>query len=135
MVYLDGFLWLLVLTPNGLKRRHMFLELQHTTQKDKHNWQTKVRKYKDLFDRGDNLVQFFSTRTSQVLVVTMDTQYVASHKQWTEEVLRREGDRGRAYGDRFHIGSYVNTVSETEFFLTPRFAIPFQDRPCSLFGT
>ena len=139
-LYPDGFLRLLVPTPNGLKRRHMFLELQHTTQRDKHNWQTKVRKYIDLFDQASLLEQFFATRTPQVLVLTMDTEYIAYHKQWTEEVLAERGDRGRAYSNRFLIGVYDTGISDMtllpeQYFCTPRFSTPFQSTPRSVFGT
>jgi hypothetical protein len=139
-LYPDGFLRLLVPTPNGLKRSYTFLELQHTTQKDKHTWQTKVQKYLNLFDHPDNLEKFFHTRTPQVLVLTMATEYVASHKQWTEEVLHAAGGRGRGYRTRFLIGSYDPGISDMtippeQFFSTPRFAMPFQRTPRSVFGT
>jgi hypothetical protein len=104
-LYPDGFLRLLVPTPNGLKRRYTFLELQHTTQKDEANWKTKCRKYLTLFEHEDHLETFFSTRTPRVLVITMDAEYVVHHKQWTEEVLAGEGSRGRGYSNRFLIGA------------------------------
>jgi Replication-relaxation len=131
-LYPDGFLRLLVPTPNGLKRKYTFLELQHTTQKDKHNWQTKVRKYLDLFARTETLATHFHTRTPRVLVLTMDEEYVSYHTQWTEEVLAERGEKGRGYGSRFMIGSYDSGISDMstaplQFFCAPRFSIPFTD--------
>jgi len=131
-LYPDGFLRLLVPTANGLKRRYLFLELQHTTQKDKHNWQTKVRKYRDLFDRPDLLEKFFSTRAPQALVITTDEAFVAYHKAWTEEVLAEAGEKGRSYSNRFLIGAYDKGINDMsmppdQFFCTPRFYAPFQD--------
>ena len=139
-LYPDGFLRLLVPTPNGLKRRYTFFELQHTTQKDKHSFQTKVRKYIDLFDHTDILTQYFSTRAPQVLVLTMDTEYIASHKKWTEEVLQQAGARGRAYSNRFLIGAYDTGITDmsitpVQFFCTPRFLTPFQDTPRPFIGS
>lgn len=139
-LYPDGFLRLLVPTRNGLKRQYLFLELQHTTQKDKHNWQTKLQKYLDLFDRPDDLEKFFHTRAPQVLVLTMADEYVAYHKQWTEEVLAERGNRGKAYGNRFLIGAYDtgiadNTLPPGQFFCTPRFYTPFHDAPYAVFDS
>jgi hypothetical protein len=132
-LYPDGFLRLLVPTANGLKRRYLFLELQHTTQKDKHNWQTKVRKYRDLFTRTDTLERYFSTRAPQVLVLTMDEAYVDYHKIWTEEVLAEAGGRGRGYSNRFLIGAYDPsiadmTTSPVDFFCSPTFTSLFKKR-------
>jgi Replication-relaxation len=137
-LYPDGFLRLLVPTSNGLKRRHLFLELQHTTQKDKHNWQTKVRKYLNLFDRPNMLEKFFATRTPQVLVITMDEAFVAYHKAWTEEVLAEIGDKGRGYSNRFLFGAYDKgiadmSVTPAQFFCTPRYSQPFQKAASPLF--
>jgi len=139
-LYPDGFVRLLVPTPNGLKQRHSFLELQHTTQRDEANWKTKCRKYLELFDQADVLDKFFATRTPQVLVLTMDAEYIAYHKHWTEEVLAERGDRGRAYGNRFLIGAYDTGISDMtlppeQFFCAPRFSTPFQSTPRSVFGT
>ena len=139
-LYPDGFLRLLTPTRNGLKRKYMFLELQHTTQKDEANWKTKCRKYIALFERPDILEQFFSTRTPQVLVITMDTEYVAYHKEWTEEVLTEAGDRGLGYGNRFLVGAFDTGISDMtmppqQFFCTPRFYTPFHDAPHAVFGT
>ncbi len=138
-LYPDGFVRLLVPTPNGLKQRHSFLELQHTTQRDEANWKTKCRKYLELFDQADVLNKFFSTRTPQVLVITMEAAYIAYHKQWTEEVLAERGDRGRAYGNRFLIGAYDTGISDMtllpeQFFCAPRFSIPFLSTPHAVFG-
>jgi len=138
-LYPDGFLRLLVPTANGLKRRYLFLELQHTTQRDEANWKTKCRKYLALFDSPDNLEKFFRSRTPLVLVITMDTSYVSYHKQWTEEVLQEAGERGRAYRNRFLIGSYDTDISDMrveplEFFCTPRFSQPFTDTPYPVFA-
>ncbi len=138
-LYPDGFLRLLVPTPNGLKRKYTFLELQHTTQKDKHNWQSKVRKYLDLFARTETLEKYFHTRTPRVLVLTMDEEYVSYHTKWTEEVLAERGEKGRAYGNRFLIGSYDTGISDMsveplQFFCTPRFYQPFTDTPYPVFA-
>jgi len=137
-LYPDGFLRLLVPTPNGLKKRYLFLELQHTTQKDKQNWQAKVRKYLDLFTHEDTLLQFFATRTPRVLVLVMDEEYIALHKEWTEEVLQQAGDRGKRYSNRFLIGSYDkgiadNTMQPLKFFCTDRFFVPQSGTTTPLF--
>jgi len=139
-LYPDGFLRLLIPTLNGLKRRHTFIELQHTTQRDGANWKTKCRKYLALFEQASLLEHFFSTRTPQVLVITMDAQYAAYHKQWTEEVLVEQGAKGQAFSNRFLIGSYDTGISDMnvtpeQFFCTPRFYIPFEDVPCAGIGT
>ena len=139
-LYPDGFLRLLVPTPNGLKRRYSFLELQHTTQRDEANWKAKCRKYLALFDQTEVLAKFFQTKTPQVLVITMADEYVAYHKQWTEEVLTERGDKGREYSNRFVIGAYDNgiadmSVSPAQFFCTPRFYTPFRDAPHAVFST
>jgi len=139
-LYPDGFLRLLVPTPNGLKRRHTFLELQHTTQKDEAAWKTKCRKYLALFEQTDILGKFFSTKTPQVLVITMNEEYVLHHEKWTEEVLQEAGARGREYSSRFIIGAYDTRISDMsmspeQFFCTPRFYAPFHDTPRSVFGT
>ena len=139
-LYPDGFLRLLVPTTNGLKRRYTFLELQHTTQKDEANWKTKCRKYLALFDQAATLEQFFSTRTPQVLVITMEKAYIASHKQWTEEVLAEREARGRDYSNRFLFGAYDPGISDMsmspeQFFCMPRFYMPLQAAPHAVFGT
>ena len=139
-LYPDGFLRLLVPTPNGLKRQYMFLELQHTTQRDEANWKAKCRKYLALFEQEAVLEKFFATRTPSVLVITIDPAYVPSHKRWTEEVLAERGERGRAYSSRFIIGSYDTGISDMsiapqQFFCEPRFFTPFQNAPRSLLGT
>ena len=139
-LYPDGFLRLLVPTPNGLKRRYSFLELQHTTQRDEANWKAKCRKYLALFDQTAVLEKFFQTKTPQVLVITMDAEYVAYHKQWTEEVLTERGDKGREYSNRFTIGAYDTGISDMtmpplQFFCTPRFSTPFRDAPHTVFST
>ena len=139
-LYPDGFLRLLIPTANGLKRRYMFLELQHTTQRDEANWKAKCRKYLTLFEQEAILEKFFATRTPQVLVITIDSDYVLSHKKWTEEVLAAQGERGRAYSSRFIIGSFDTGISDMsvtpqQFFCDPRFFIPFNEASRSLFGT
>jgi hypothetical protein len=139
-LYPDGFLRLLVPTPNGLKRRYSFLELQNTTQKDEANWKTKCRKYLALFERADVLEKFFSTRIPRVLVITMDAEYVLHHKQWTEEVLAEAGAKGHTFSNRFIIGSYDPGISDmttppAQFFCTPRFHTPFHDTPHAVFGS
>jgi len=137
-LYPDGFLRLLVPTPNGLKKRYLFLELQHTTQKDKQNWQSKVRKYLDLFAHEDTLTHYFATRTPRVLVLVMDEEYIALHKQWTEEVLQQAGEKGKRYSNRFLIGSYDkgiadNTMQPLKFFCTDRFFVPQSGTTTPLF--
>ncbi len=139
-LYPDGFMRLLVPTPNGLKRRYSFLELQHTTQKDEANWKTKCRKYLALFDRPDMVEQFFRTKSPSVLVITVNEEYVFHHKKWTEEVLQAAGERGRGYSNRFLIGAYDTGISDMslspeQFFCTPRFSIPFYDAPQAVFGS
>jgi hypothetical protein len=139
-LYPDGFLRVLVPTRNGLKRKYMFLELEHTTQKDGANWKTKCRKYLALFDYPDMLERFFSTRVPLVLVLTIGEEYVLPHKQWTEEVLQEAEFKGRDYSSRFLIGAYDpgirdNTLSPAQFFCTPRFSTPFLATPHALFGT
>ena len=139
-LYPDGFLRLLVPTPNGLKRRYTFLELQSTTQRDEANWKAKCRKYLALFEQEAVLEKFFSTKTPQVLAITMDTEYVLPHKKWTEEVLQESGNRGREYSSRFIIGAYDTGISDMsveplQFFSTSRFYTPFHDAPRSVFGT
>src|SRR5260221_8834187 len=99
----------------------------------------KCRKYLELFDQADVLDKFFSTKTPQVLVITMEAAYIAYHKQWTEEVLAERGDRGRAYSNRFLIGAYDTGISDMtllpeQFFCAPRFSIPFLSTPHSVFG-
>lgn len=136
--YPDGVLRLLVPTSNGLKRRYMFFEMQHTTQKDKANWQTKVRKYLSLFSKTDTLEKVFRTKAPQVLVITMSEEYAIYHKQWTEEGVISVGDKRQDYASRFIIGTYETgisdmTVSPTQFFCTPRFVTPFTDEPHALF--
>ncbi len=136
--YPDGFLRLLVPTVNGLKRRSLFLELQHTTQKDKANWQAKVQKYMQLFERIDMLEKFFHTRSPQVLVITMDEEHATYHKHWTEEVLKQAGEQGRNSSNRFVIGAYdtgmsAQVVSPVQFFCTPRFYQPFRDAAYPVF--
>ena len=137
-LYPDGFLRILVPTPNGLRKRYLFFELQHSTQKDKQNWQAKVRKYLDLFTHEITLTHYFATRTPRVLVLVMDEEYIAYHKQWTEEVLQQQGDKGKGYSNRFLIGSYDtgiadNTTQPLKFFCTPRFFVPFTDTTYPLF--
>jgi hypothetical protein len=137
-LYPDGFLRVLVPTPNGLKKRYMFFELQHTTQKDKHNWQEKVRKYLDLFTHEETLSHYFATRTPRVLVLVMDEAFIASHKQWTEEVLQEAGEKGKGYSNRFLIGVYDtgisdNTLQPLKFFCTDRFHVPFSETTHPLF--
>ncbi len=139
-LYPDGFLRVLVPTRNGLKRRYLFLDVQHTTQKDSANWKDKCRKYLALFDRPDLLERSFATKVPLVLVLTMGEEYVTSHKQWTEEVLQAEGTRGRAYSSRFLIGSFDTgisdmSVSPAQFFCTPRFFVPFQSVAQAVFST
>jgi hypothetical protein len=138
-LYPDGFLQLLVPTPNGLKRRYTFLELQHTTQKDEAAWKAKCRKYLALLSRGDTLEKFFATRSPQVVVLAMSDEYAAQHKRWTEEVLQEKGERGRAYSNRFLIGAYDpgisdNTVMPQDFFCTSRFLPPFHNDPRPFIG-
>jgi Replication-relaxation len=133
-LYPDGFLRLLIPTPNGLKRRYAFLELQHTTQRDEANWKAKCKKYLALFEQEAVLEKFFATKTPQVLVITIDPAYVNHHKTWTEEVLAEAGGRRQGYNNRFLIGAYEpgirdNALSPAQFFCTPRFSIPFQDSP------
>ena len=74
----------------------------------------------------------------KVLVLTMHEAYVVHHKQWTEEVLAEAGERGRAYGNHFLIGSYDTGIADMrveplEFFCTPRFSQPFTDTPFPVF--
>src|SRR5207248_975929 len=133
-LYPNGFLRLLVPSPNGLKKRYLFLEVQHTTQKDEANWKNKCRKYLALLDHPATLEKFFNTRTPRVLVLVMDEEYIATHKQWTEEVLQEAGERGRTYSNRFLIGSYDPGISDMsvtpqQFFCTSRFFTPFAETP------
>lgn len=137
-LYPDGFLRLLVPTQNGLKRRYTFLELQHTTQRDEANWKSKCRKYLALFERADMLERVFSSRTPNVLVITLDSAYALHCKKWTEEVLAERGERGRAYTNRFTIGAYDTGISDMsieplQFFCMQHFYTPFRDSPHALF--
>jgi hypothetical protein len=60
----------------------------------------------------------------------MNEEDISHHKQWTEEVLQEAGERGRAYSNRFLIGSYDTGISDMsieplQFFCTPRFSLAF----------
>ena len=110
--YPDGYLRLLVPTQNGLKRQYMFLELQQTTQKNKASWQATVKKYLDLFSKTATLEIFFHSKTPQVLVITMDADDKAQYEQWTDDALAAAGDKGKAYSNRFTIGTYAMSFDQ-----------------------
>jgi hypothetical protein len=110
----------------------MFLELQHTTQRDEANWKAKCRKYLALFEQETVLEKFFATRTPQVLVITIDHSFVPYHKRWTEEVLQESGAKGREHSSRFIIGCYDTGISDMsvtpqQFFCDARYFTPFQN--------
>ena len=110
--YPDGYLRLLVPTQNGLKRQYMFLELQQTTQKNKASWQATVKKYLELFSKTATLEKFFHSKTPHVLVITMDADDKAQYEQWTDDALAAAGDKGKAYSNRFTIGTYAMSFDQ-----------------------
>src|SRR5947207_10825607 len=49
-LYMDGFVRPLVYLGKKWRDMPFFLELEHTSARDKNNWQTKVRRYLHLFE-------------------------------------------------------------------------------------
>ena len=106
-----------------------FLEIEHTSARDKQNWQEKVRKYLELFER--NLQTYFDTPAAFVLVITTNPEYIRHLQQWTEEVLT--DTHKEEYRTWFCIGSLDLQLTPAEFFCSRRFQKPFDKAPHEVF--
>jgi hypothetical protein len=129
VLYMDGFVRVLVRTKQDWLRMPFFLELEHTSARDKVNWQNKVRRYIDLFDQ--QLAAYFDTPAAFVLIIVTNPDSVRQLKQWTEEVLTEL--HKEEYRTWFCIGAFDLTLSPVQFFCTPRFYKPFQTSPQEAF--
>ena len=124
-LYMDGFVRPLVHLGKRWLAMPFFLEIEHTSARDKQNWQEKVRKYVELFDR--NLQISFDTPAAFVLVMTTNPEYVRHLQQWTEEVL--EQMQKEEYRTWFCIGSLDLILTPAEFFVHDGFINRLIKRP------
>ena len=128
-LYMDGFVRPLVRTRKEWVRMPFFLELEHTSARDKVNWQNKVRKYIELFE--GKLLMYFDTLAAFVLIIVTNPDYVRHLQHWTEEVLTEL--HKEEYRTWFCIGDFDLSLTPVQFFCTPRFYKPFQKSPQEAF--
>jgi hypothetical protein len=128
-LYPDGFVRFLIKQGNKWNTRCFFLELEHTSARDKEKWLAKVRQYLNLF--AYKLQTHFATDRTFVLVLITDTEYVRQLKNLTETMLEEMGTEALAYRNWFCFGSFEQkqTLSPVHFFCTPRFYNPFNKAP------
>ena len=125
----DGFICPLIQFKKGWVKMPFFLELQHTSARDKERYQTKVRHYLRLFE--NKLQLYFETNAAFVLILTTNPEYVNHHVHWTEEVLTQL--RAEEYRNWFCIGSFDRDLTPVDFFCTRRFFNPFNKSPIVAF--
>jgi hypothetical protein len=128
-LYMDGFVRVLVRTIKAWVKMPFFLELEHTSARDKVNWQTKVRKYVDLFE--GKLPLYFDTPAAFVMVIVTNPEYVRHLQHWTEEVLTEL--HKEEYRTWFCISAFDLSLTPVQFFCTPRFFKPFIKSPQEAF--
>jgi hypothetical protein len=125
----DGFVRPLVHLGKRWVSMPFFLELEHTSARDKKNWQDKVRHFLNLFET--KLQTYFETSAVFVLVLITDPDYALHLLHWTEEILTDL--QKLEYRTWFCIGSADFTLSPAEFFCLPRFYKPFEQAPREVF--
>ncbi len=128
-LYMDGFVRPLVYLGKRWLPMPFFLEIEHTSARDKQNWQNKVRHYLTLFE--NNLQTYFETTAAFVLVIITNPEYVRHLQQWTEDVL--EQMQKEEYRTWVCIGSLDLILTPAEFFCSRRFLKPFDKAPHEVF--
>jgi len=129
-LYPDGFVEFLIKQNNKWNKRCLFLELEHTSARDKEKWIEKVRSYINLFEY--KLGTYFSTDRTFVLVLVTDAEYVRHLKNLTEttlEELEKTGVPALQYRNWFCFGHFDQEMSPLKFFAQPRFFNPFNKAP------
>ena len=118
-LYPDGFVEFLIKQSNKWNKRCFFLELEHTSARDKEKWIAKVRSYINLFEY--KLGTYFQTDRTFVLVLVTDPEYVRHLKNLTETTLEEMGTEALAYRNWFCFGSFEQELSPLNFFAQSRF--------------
>ncbi len=126
-LYPDGFVEFLIKQGNTWNKRCFFLELEHTSARDKEKWIVKVRSYINLFEY--KLGTYFSTDRTFVLVLVTDAEYVRHLKNLTETTLEEMGNEALAYRNWFCFGHFDQELPTINFFAQPRFFNPLNKAP------
>jgi hypothetical protein len=126
-LYPDGFIEFFIKQGNKWNKRCLFLELEHTSARDKEKWIAKIRNYINLFE--NKLVTYFGIDRTFVLVFVTDAEYVRHLKNLTETTLEEMGTEALAYRNWFCFGSFEQDLSPLNFFAQPRFFNPFNKAP------
>jgi hypothetical protein len=126
-LYPDGFVEFLIKQGNKWNKRCFFLELEHTSARDRVKWIAKVRSYINLFEY--KLGTYFSMDRTFVLILVTDTEYVRHLKNLTETTLEEMGTEALAYRNWFCFGHFTQELSPLNFFAQPRFLNPFNKAP------
>ncbi|SRR6266571_1260436 len=122
-LYPDGFVEFLIKQSNKWNKRCFFLELEHTSARDREKWVAKVLSYINLFEY--KLGTYFQTDRTFVLVLVTDPEYVRHLKNLTEKTLEEMGTEALVYRNWFCFGAFDNDLSTLKFFAQPRFLNPF----------
>jgi hypothetical protein len=126
-LYPDGFVEFLIKQGNKWNKRCFFVELEHTSARDKEKWIAKVRNYINLFEY--KLGTYFNTDRTFVLVLVTDPEYVRHLKNLTETTLEEMGTEALAYRNWFCFGAFEQELSPLHFFAQSRFYNPFNKAP------
>jgi len=122
-LYPDGFVEFLIKQGNKWNKRCFFLELEHTSARDREKWTAKIRSYINLFE--NKLDTYFSSDRTFVLVLVTDAEYVRHLKNLTETTLEEMGTEALAYRNWFCFGHFDPDLPTLNFFAQPRFFNPF----------
>ncbi|MGZ3956084.1 MAG: replication-relaxation family protein [Flavisolibacter sp.] len=126
-LYPDGFVEFLIKQGNKWNKRCFFLELEHTSAKDKEKWIAKVRNYINLFEY--KLGTYFNTDRTFVLILTTDPNEAVYLRTATERTLTELGSEALTFRNWFCFGAFEQELSVLRFFASPRFYNPFNKAP------
>jgi|SRR6266487_3278825 len=126
-LYPDGFVEFLIKQGNKWNKRCFFLELEHTSARDREKWIAKVQNYINLFEY--KLGTYFNTDRTFVLVLVIDPEYVRHLRNLTETTLEEMGTEALAYRNWFCLGHFDQDLSVLHFFAQSRFYNPFNKAP------
>jgi hypothetical protein len=122
-LYPDGFIRFSLKMGNQFKPGCCFLELEHTSARDRERWLAKVRSYINLFEY--KLGTYFGTDRTFILILVTDGEYVRHLKNLTETTLEEMGTEALSYRNWFCFGHFEQALSPLNFYAQPRFFNPF----------
>ena len=123
-LYPDGFVEFLIKQGNKWNKRCFFLELEHTSARDREKWIAKVRSYINLFEY--KLGTYFSTDRTFVLVLVTDPEYVRHLKNLTETTLEEMGTEALSISQLVLFWVFRSRIVTTQFFCPTEIFQSFQ---------